>query len=245
MFVKESLELLLTRPKTPQARAEWLHRYCAKAVRRFGIAIEVVGRFPERGAVISNHLSYLDIIVYAAIHPCVFVSKAEVARWPVVGWMTTNAGTVYVERGRGGSAVRARAGMQTTAQAGVPMVFFPEGTTTNGETGMLKFHSGLLAQAMSAREEVTAAYVRYSLGEGNDAGASVANDVCFWGDETMWPHLFRFMNLRNVKAQVRFGDGPIRFSSDVLHRKKAAVEAQEAVAGLAESGPVTEELHHF
>ena len=125
------------------------------------------------------------------------------------------------------------------------MVFFPEGTTTNGETGTLKFHSGLLAQAMSTGEEVTPAYVRYSLGEGNDSGASVANDICFWGDETMWPHLFRFMNLKNVKAEVRFGDGPICFSNDVLHRKQAAAEARAAVLKLAESGPVTEELHHF
>jgi 1-acyl-sn-glycerol-3-phosphate acyltransferase len=244
-FAMGFFELQLTRPKTPQARAEWLHRFCARAAKRFGIAIEVVGKFPERGALISNHLSYIDIIVLAAIHPCVFASKAEIASWPVVGWMTTMAGTVYVHRGRGGSAERARAGMIATARAGVPMVFFPEGTTTNGETGMLKFHSGLLAQAMSTDEEVTAAYLRYSLGGGNDANASVANDICFWGDETMWPHMFRFLNLRNVKAQVRFGDGPIRFSNDVLHRKLAAAEAREAVLALAEGGPVTEELHHF
>jgi 1-acyl-sn-glycerol-3-phosphate acyltransferase len=244
-FAMGFFELLITRPKTPQARADWLHRFCALAAKRFGISIEVTGKFPERGALISNHLSYVDIVVFAAIHPCAFVSKAEIARWPVVGWMTTMAGTVYVERGRGGSAERARAGMQATANAGVPMVFFPEGTTTNGETGMLKFHSGLLAQAMSTGEEVTGAYVHYSLGGGNDAEASVANDICFWGDETMWPHMFRFMNLRNVRAQVRFGDGPIRFSNDVLHRKQAAAEAREAVLRLAQSGAVTEELHHF
>ena len=147
MFAVAGTELLMKRPATREARAEWLHRFAARAIQGLGVEIDVKGRFPERGAVISNHLSYLDIVVFAALHPCVFVSKAEIAQWPVLGWMTTMAGTVYVARGHGGSAVRARGGMRTAAEAGLPVVFFPEGTTTNGSE-LLKFHSGLLAQAM-------------------------------------------------------------------------------------------------
>ena len=48
----------------------------------------------------------------------------------------------------------------------------------------------------------------------------------------MWPHIFRFLGLKGAHATVRFGDGPIRFSSDVLHRKNAAVEARNAVLEL-------------
>ena len=102
------------------------------------------GRFPEGGgALISNHLGYADIIVYAAMHPCVFCAKAEIRKWPVVGWLATKAGTVYIQRGRGGSALKAKAEMQAAVDEQLPVVFFPEGTTTNGET-MLPFHSGLL-----------------------------------------------------------------------------------------------------
>jgi 1-acyl-sn-glycerol-3-phosphate acyltransferase len=196
------------------------------------IEIDVVGTFPEQGSVISNHLSYLDIIVFAALHPCVFVSKAEIAEWPVVGWMTTMSGTVYVARGHGGSALKARRGMQAAVNAGLPVVFFPEGTTTNGKQ-MLKFHSGLLAQAMLGGGPVTAAYVKYSLGGGNGPGVSVADDVCFWGDRNMRGHIFTFLGLRGVRAEVRFAEGPIAFSSDGMHRKMAAVEARAAVAELA------------
>jgi 1-acyl-sn-glycerol-3-phosphate acyltransferase len=89
---------------------------------------------------------------------------------------------------------------------------------------------------MLVDEPVTAGYIEYSLGEGNAPGASVADDVAFWGDETMWPHMWRFVGLRNVKARVRFADGPIAFSSDVLHRKQVAVEAREAVIALAPAG---------
>lgn len=233
MFVVAGTELLVKRPDTREGRADWLHRFCVRAVHGLGVEIDVVGTFPESGAVISNHLSYLDIIVFAAVHRCVFVSKAEIANWPVIGWMTTMSGTVYVERGHGGSARKASSGMQAAAEVGLPVVFFPEGTTTNGDA-MLKFHSGILAQAMAAKHPVTAAYVRYCVGEGNDANVKVADDVCYWGDTPMWPHVFRFLGLKNVRAEVRFADAPIVFSSDVLHRKQAALEAQEAVKELSE-----------
>jgi 1-acyl-sn-glycerol-3-phosphate acyltransferase len=232
LFVVFGTELAVKRPRTREERADWLHRFCARAVRGLGVEIEVVGTFPERGSVISNHLSYLDIVVFAALHPCVFVSKAEIAQWPVVGWMTTMSGTVYVARGHGGSAMKARRGMQATLDAGLPVVFFPEGTTTNG-SHMLKFHSGLLAQAMLGGGPVTAAHLRYSLGADNWPGVSVADDVCYWGDRNMPGHIFTFLGLRGIRAEVRFAGGPISFSSDELHRKSAAVEARAAVAALA------------
>jgi lyso-ornithine lipid O-acyltransferase len=198
------------------------------------VPVTVTGEFPASGVVVSNHLSYLDIISFAAIKPCVFVSKAEIAKWPVLGWMTTMSGTVYVNRGHGGSAVKARGGMEAAADAGLPVVFFPEGTTSNG-SALLTFHSGLLAQAMLERQPVTAAYVQYVLDEENDADVTVADDVCYWGDVSMWGHIFRFLGLRGVRAEVRFAEAPIVFSSDVLHRKQAAREAQAAVQALRDA----------
>jgi 1-acyl-sn-glycerol-3-phosphate acyltransferase len=233
MFIVAGTELAVKRPATREARADWLHRFCARAMRGLGIKIGVMGVFPERGAVISNHLSYLDIVVFAAVHPCVFVSKAEITGWPVVGWMTTMSGTVYVERGHGGSAMRARKGMQEAVDAGLPVVFFPEGTTSNGN-GLLKFHSGLLSQVIDAGSPVTAAHLSYSLMEENGAGVSVTDDVCYWGDRDMLLHVFKFLGLRGVRAEVRFAGEPIVFSSDDLHRKKAAVEARSAVEALGD-----------
>jgi len=233
LFVVAGTELALKRPKTREARADWLHRFAARAVRQLGIKIQVAGSFPERGAVISNHLSYLDIVVFAALHPCVFVSKEEIEEWPVVGWMTTMCGTVYVARGHGGSAMRARQGMQSVLNAGLPLVFFPEGTTTDGST-LLKFHSGLLAQVMAGGAPVTAAHLCYRLGEGNGADVSVANDVCYWGDAKIVPHIFRLLGLRGLSVDVRFAERPIAFTSAVLNRKVAAMEARVAVMALAE-----------
>jgi lyso-ornithine lipid O-acyltransferase len=232
-FVRYGTELLVKRPATREARADWLHRFCAAALKGLKIDVGAVGNFPERGAVISNHLSYVDIVVFAAVHPCVFVSKAEIEAWPIVGWMTTMSGTVYVARGHGGSAMRARRGMQAAVDAGLPVVFFPEGTTSNG-SGLLKFHSGLLAQAMESGAPISAAHIQYSLREENGADVSVANDVCWWGNARMLPHIFKLLGLRGVRAELRFAERPIAFSTNVTHRKQAAVEARAAVASLGD-----------
>jgi len=231
MFFYAAMELVIGRPKSRVERAEWLHRFCARAMKRLGVKVDVTGRPPERGAVISNHLSYVDIVTMAALHRVVFCSKAEIEHWPVIGWMTTMAGTVYVERGRGGSALKASAGMKKAADAGLPVVFFPEGTTSNG-TGLLKFRSGLLAQAMLSGESVTAAFIRFSLDEDNGPDVSVADDICYWGDRNMLAHIWKFLGLRGVRVAVKFADAPIQFSSDTLHRKAAAAEAELAVAEL-------------
>jgi 1-acyl-sn-glycerol-3-phosphate acyltransferase len=232
-FVRYGTELLVKRPATREARADWLHRFSAAALKGLKINVGVMGSFPEHGAVISNHLSYVDIVVFAAVHPCVFVSKAEIEAWPVLGWMTTMSGAVYVARGHGGSAMRARRGMQSAVDAGLPVVFFPEGTTTNGKT-LLKFHSGLLAQAMQGGAPITAAHIQYFLTEENGPDATVADDVCYWGDAKMLPHIFKLLGLRGLRVEVRFAERPIAFSTNVTHRKQAAVEARAAVALLGD-----------
>ncbi len=65
-------------PRTECAR--WLHEACARALRDIGLQLHIEGHLPTRGLIVSNHLSYLDILVYSAAVPCVFVSKAEVER---------------------------------------------------------------------------------------------------------------------------------------------------------------------
>jgi 1-acyl-sn-glycerol-3-phosphate acyltransferase len=114
----------------------------------------------------------------------------------------------------------------------LPVVFFPEGTTSNGST-VLEFRSGLLGQTLEARQPVTAAYIRYRLTEDNGPGVTVGDDVCFWGEDApMFRHIFRLVGLRGIAVDVRIADAPIRFSSETLDRKVAAEEAWEAVMEL-------------
>jgi 1-acyl-sn-glycerol-3-phosphate acyltransferase len=179
-------------------------------------------------------MGYIDIVVYSALCPVVYCAKAEMEGWPLLGWMATMAGTVFVDRGAGGSAERAVVGMQAAANEGVPVMFFPEGTTSNGEQ-ILPFRSGLLAKSLEAHQPITAAYISYTLDEDNGPNVTVKDDVSFWGDDIpMMKHVFKFVGLNGVHATVRIASEPIQFSAAALaDRKIAAAEAREAVLALA------------
>ena len=137
------------------------------------------------------------------------VAKTEVRRWPLLGWLTAQAGTVYVER-RGGPATYpgVNRAMGEAYRSGLPVVFFPEGTTTDGaypEGGVMPFRRGLFHSVLNEGAALRTAALRYSL-EKDNGGATVEENVCWWGDMSLAPHLFRFVGLRGVRAEVRFGD---------------------------------------
>ena len=233
VFAYATLQLIVKRPATRQQKAEWLHQFCLRAVRRMGLAVRQVGTFPERGVVISNHLGYLDVVAFAALHKCAFVGKSEIRKWPFLGWITAMGGTVYVQRGRGGSAGRAKSGMQEASDAGIPMVFFPEGTCSLGDT-VLPFRSGLLGEAIAAGQPITAACLRYRLTQDNGPNRSLA-DVCFWDNTLLVKHIFRMLSMRGIEVELRFAQSPIAFSVGADQRKLAAQQAHAAVMELRDA----------
>ena len=141
------------------------------------------------------------------------------------------AGTVYVDRGRGGSATRAAGGMQAAEDAGIPVVFFPEGTTSSGAS-VLRFHSGLLIKSLEAAQPITAAFLNYRLTQDNGPGVTAENDVSYWGDTSLLLHIFRLLGLRGIEIEARFADHPISFSVSPDQRKLLAAEARAAVMEL-------------
>lgn len=230
------VELAIRQPKTRRQRAEWLHRFCAAMMKAFDIRTTVDGSFPESGVIICNHTGYLDIITISALKPVVFCAKAEMEGWFFLGWMTKMCGTVFVDRGAGGSADKATAGMRAAEAEGVPVMFFPEGTTSNGRQ-VLEFKTGLLAKSLEARQPVTAAFIRYTLDVDNGPGVSVEDDVCFWGeDANLLKHIFKFVGLQGAHVWVRIAPEPIQFSEANLDRRVAASESREAVVELAPYG---------
>jgi 1-acyl-sn-glycerol-3-phosphate acyltransferase len=207
--IRHALGLLHVGPEG----AVWIHRWCRRIVRCMGIECAVDGDLPGRmaasgerfEAVVCNHLSYIDILLMSAARPFIMVAKAEVRGWPLLGWLTAQAGTVYVTRGgKPESYPAVNAAMAHAYRSGLPVLFFPEGTTTDGSE-ILPFRRGLFHSVLRDNVQVRTAALRYEL-VGNQAGATVANDVCWWGDAKFTPHLFRLLGLRGVRAAIRFGE---------------------------------------
>ncbi len=234
VFAYSVLEVLIKRPRTRAERAAWLSLIGNRLCRTQEITYQTVGPVPTHGAVITNHLTYVDILVHAAMRPCVFVSKIELRSTPVLGWISMMAGTVYVARGAGGSAAKAAEGMGKGFRDGLPVVFFPEGTTGVGDVPVLPMRSGLLSQAIALEQPITAGFIHYDLTPFDLArGKSTRNDV-HWGDQTLWQHIWNFVDLHGLHVTVHFAGQPIAFTPEaVAHRKIAAEEASAAVAALA------------
>lgn len=195
--------------------AVWVHRWCRRIVHVLGIGCTVEGSLPrvkpdECGlAVVSNHLSYLDILLYSAATPFIMVSKTEVRGWPLLGWITAQAGTIYVERadvagGQKQTHAEVNAAMAVAFRSGLPVLFFPEGTTTDGN-GILPFRRGLFNSVVYDSVPVRTAALRFTLTQSNP-GASIGNDVCFVGDAEFAPHIFTCLGLRGIQANIRFGE---------------------------------------
>jgi 1-acyl-sn-glycerol-3-phosphate acyltransferase len=205
----------------------WIHWWCRRIVRALGFQCTVEGWIPHGGVVVSNHLSYLDILLYSSVRPFVMVAKTEVRGWPLMGWITSRAGTVYVERGGGPTTWPAvNAAMSEAYRSGLPVLFFPEGTTTNG-AGVLPFRRGLFHSVLNNWVPLRTAALRYSLERrAVNGGAKVGEDVCWWGEMGFVSHVFRVLGLRGLSVQVRFGD-------EVLERADRFVLSETAQARVA------------
>lgn len=193
--------------------AVWVHRWCRRIVRAAGIEVEISGPVPDNGgrmlAVVSNHLSYLDVLLYSATRPFIMVSKVEVRGWPVIGWITAQAGTIYVQRrdvkgGQTQTHAQVNAWMAEAYRSGLPVMFYPEGTTTDGSE-ILEFRRGLYNSVVYDQVPVKVAAIGYEFTKPNP-GSTIGEDVCFVGDADFGPHLLGFLGLQGVKAKIRFGE---------------------------------------
>src|SRR5476651_1626611 len=102
----------------------------------FGIHIKVIGR-PVTGEgvlMVANHTSWADIVIFSAATPLSFVSKAEVARWPLFGTLARLQRSVFVERHRRSATGETRDVIRERLLDGDTLLLFPEGTSHDGNT---------------------------------------------------------------------------------------------------------------
>lgn len=211
-----------------EGKARWLQGVCRRALRVLAVDVESRGE-PTHGAVIvANHLSYLDILVIAALTPVVFVAKKEVRGWPIFGWFAEKAGTRFIDRSRRGDVARIGEELGPVMAAGLGIVLFLEGTTTDGR-GVLPFKASLLEPAVREGWRVAPAGLSYVV----PAGRSAELEVCWWGEMTLALHLWNFTTLPWVRARVAWGEVIATQPDD--DRKALATRLHERVVALRAS----------
>lgn len=229
------------RPRTIFERARWLQAVARRLATALGVQVRETGAPAEGSLIVSNHLGYLDIVVLASRAPTVFVAKREVARWPVFGWFARRAGTRFVDRTRRSDVARVVTEMTEALAAGVNVVLFPEGTSTDGRT-VKPFRSSLLEPAARNALPATPAAIAYRVPEGHQ----VEREVCWWGEMKLLPHLWNLCSLAPIEARIRWGH-PLTSRRDrkdlarALHAEVAALHVQLGSASNVEGDcPATE-----
>ena len=170
---------------------------------------------------VSNHLSYLDVVVFAAQLDCVFVAKSEVARWPLLGLMCRSMNTIFIDRTRSQDIPRVNALIDETLRGGQTIIVFPEGTSSCGAS-VLPFKPSLLEPVASGHYPVSYASISYRTPP-DEVPAS--HSVCWWGEMTFLPHLSGVFRLSAIEATLTFGTTTIQGNN----RKQLAQQLHEAV----------------
>lgn len=170
--------------------------------------------------VVSNHVSFLDIFAVNAVVPSRFVAKSEMRAWPLVGWLATRAGSLFIDRTRRHDTMRIKHEVSAALKAGDVFAVFPEGTTTNGST-VLKFHASLIEPALEADATVQPVALWYERTDG-----SLCEEASYSGGKSMWETLMGITGQHEIRVHVCFLE-PIQ--TEARHRRDIANEAREAI----------------
>ncbi len=199
---------------------------CRNAFRILGMGFRTSGTLmQERGAVVANHTSWLDIFALNARKRVYFVSKAEVAKWPGIGWLARATGTVFIERDRK-KAKEQTAMFETRLKAGHKLLFFPEGTSTDG-LRVLPFKTTLFA-AFFSDELREFMYVQPVSVIFHAPAGQPERFYGWWGDMEFGPHLVKTLGARKQGTVELIYHAPAKVS-DFESRKALAAHCEEAV----------------
>ncbi len=209
------------------------HRFGQLAMRWHRLMLSALGvRSRYRGAdrvdgalLVSNHISWLDGLVFGAHWPVTFLGNHEITSWPVLGWAIARSGALlFIERGRG--AARAIDEIDAALQRRHSVVLFPEGITTDGRS-VIRFQPRLMQAAINANAPLQPAAIRYF----DTAGRRVVRHS-FAGDTTLVQSLWRTMSGAKIIAEITLF-APLPPSDD---RQALATQAERTIRALGEPG---------
>ena len=130
-----------------------MQRWASGFLSILSIRLQCLGNLPkfekQHVMLAANHVSWLDVCILMAACPTRFVAKSEISRWPILGLLCRNAGTLFIERAKRSDTLRINQQICEVLKQGERVAVFPEGTTTDGRQ-IQHFHASLLQSAITA-----------------------------------------------------------------------------------------------
>ncbi len=209
------------RSKRDALKVHWLKRFSAIV----NLHVTQEGELPESGTLlVSNHISWLDIIVIGQYLPAYFVAKSDILSWPVIGYLSRQGGTIFIRRGDKKHIKATTEKMIWVLKQNSNIIAFPEGTTTQGDQ-VLSFHASLFQPALLTKSAIQPVALQYQ--------GVAKQHAPFIGDDDFIPHLIKMLSLDKIEARVCFM--PVIKSSG-RDRHSVGVEAREMIWKEVSSG---------
>jgi 1-acyl-sn-glycerol-3-phosphate acyltransferase len=179
--------------------------------------IHVKGRPPQPPFyLVSNHLSYLDVIVFFTQIHCIFVAMAELERWPIFGLLAKSANTVFIDRRNKKDIMGVNMLIERAIHESGGIIVFPESAITKGNV-VLPFKTALLEYAAEKSFAVSYATLHYRTAP-PDPPAYLS--VCWWDDITFGSHAINLLKLSKIEVTVEFGQTTVRGNDRKLIAKE-------------------------
>ena len=204
----------------------WWHQKIAQSL---GIPIQAFGTPNKRPTLfIANHISWFDIHAIGGLLAVRFLSKAEVKKMPIMGWLASRAGTLYISRGGKTASLQAIQTMADALTQDQNVILFAEGTTTNGN--IKRFHSRLIQSAIDAGCDIQPIAIRYPHHE------ELAHPAAqFIGDTSLGKSISNILQAKTLSTEVHFLDV---IPTGEKSRDELAREAEQKVRAVIENSKI-------
>jgi 1-acyl-sn-glycerol-3-phosphate acyltransferase len=173
-------------------------RWSRQLFQALGVQLRVSGTPIDGGLFVANHVSFLDIYAINALAPAAFVAKDEVRHWPLIGWLSARAETIFLERGSRSAAVRTKEQLVEQLRLRRRIGVFPEGTTSDGSS-VQPFHGALFQAAIDAGVRVAPVAIRYTNAKGDLSLAPA-----YVGDTSLWQCFRAIVTSGGLTAHASF-----------------------------------------
>ncbi|NLC23247.1 MAG: 1-acyl-sn-glycerol-3-phosphate acyltransferase [Oxalobacter sp.] len=184
---------------TPEKQREYIQNWSRKLFRIIGIQITVINEhlLAPHALIVSNHLSWLDIFLINTAQPSRFIAKDSIRSWPLIGWLATRAGTVYLKRNNARDLRNTFRALVTHLHQGEYFVFFPEGTSGGSQNRLLPFHSNLFEAAIEAGAPVQPCVLHY-VDENDHFHPSIESETKL----SLVDNIMRVLNTDTIRAEL-------------------------------------------
>jgi 1-acyl-sn-glycerol-3-phosphate acyltransferase len=152
---------------------------------------------------VGNHLGILDIVVLASVHPTLFITSVEMRETPGLGLLCEMGGCLFVERRSRSNIQKEIEQIREALRQGLCVTLYPEGTSSNGER-LLPFKKSLLTAAAGIDVPIRPLVINYRSVNGEPMSDKWRDFVCWYGDQTFPPALWRMMTMRSCVAELEF-----------------------------------------